>query len=159
MMHRALNQLPRLRPGSGMRRRSACAGSLVHYEGDLHDHPELGDLVVLHHGLELLDPDGRDVADRAGCALDRLADRVLVALRGLARQFDELRNGHGCLLSSFGLSMVRPERLRRNAPHGRTGMWQDELLSVTVPSTWMRRSKAPRAPVSDRPLSVHPGTS
>src|SRR3954468_11017442 len=81
---RAFSQLTPLRPGSGMRRRSACAGPLVEQEPDLHDDPELGDLVVLHHGLELLGPDGRDVADRAGSALDRFSDRVLIALRGLA---------------------------------------------------------------------------
>src|SRR4051812_21814242 len=80
VMRRALNQLTRLRPGSGMRRRSACASSLVQHEGDLHDHPELGHSVVLHHGFELLDPDGGNVADRLGRTLDRFLDRVLVAL-------------------------------------------------------------------------------
>src|SRR4051812_31071717 len=34
-------------------------------EGDLHVGPELGHLVVLDHGLELLNPDGADVSDRA----------------------------------------------------------------------------------------------
>src|SRR5215213_11207809 len=62
--------------------------ALIEYERDLHNHAELGDLVVVHHGLELLGPDRADVADRAGCTLHRLADRVLIALRGLARQFD-----------------------------------------------------------------------
>src|SRR3954452_10901590 len=74
-----------------------CARSLVEHESDLHDDPELGDLVVLDYGLELLGPDGLDVADRAGRALDRLADRILVALWGLAGQFDELPNRHECL--------------------------------------------------------------
>src|SRR3954452_21599978 len=63
---------------------SADASTLVEQEGDLHDHPELGHAIVLHHGLELLGPDGLDVADRAGRALDRFPDCVLVALRGLA---------------------------------------------------------------------------
>src|SRR4051794_16613079 len=66
------------------RTRSAYTSTLVEQEPDLHDDPELGDSVVLHHGLELLGPDGLDVADRAGRALDRFPDRILVALRGLA---------------------------------------------------------------------------
>src|SRR5215217_6975234 len=96
------------------RSRSACACALVQQEADLHDDPELGHAVVLHHGLELLGPDGLDVADRAGHALDRFSDRVLVALRGLARQFDELCYRHRCLPPSLGPAMVRPDPLEGN---------------------------------------------
>ena len=40
--------------------------TLVEHKRNLYDHPELGHLVVLHYRLELLGPDGLDVADRAG---------------------------------------------------------------------------------------------
>src|SRR5215203_35491 len=76
---------------------SADAATLVEQEPDLHDHPELGHLVVLDDRLELLGPDGLDVADRAGRALHGFTDRLLVPLRGLAGQFDELCYRHGCL--------------------------------------------------------------
>src|SRR5215212_2441941 len=61
------------------RSRSAFASTLADQERDLHDHLELGHLVVLDHALELLDPHGLDVADRLGCALDRLPDCILEA--------------------------------------------------------------------------------
>src|SRR5215217_4645032 len=73
---------------------SACASALANQEGDLHDHLELGHLIVLDHALELLDPHRLDVADRAGRALDRLPDGVLEALGGPTRQFDEFHNRH-----------------------------------------------------------------
>src|SRR3954462_4892049 len=106
-----------------MRRRSACAGPLVQHEGDLHDHPELGHLVVLHHGLELLGPDGLDVADRAGRALDRLADRLLIALRGLAGQFDELPNRHECLPRSLGRLWSNQTRSKATRLPSRRTLW------------------------------------
>src|SRR4051812_593133 len=81
---------------------SACASTLANQEGDLHDNLELGHLVVLDHALELLDPHGLDVADRAGRALDRLPDRVREALGGPARQFDELHNRHRSLPGWLG---------------------------------------------------------
>jgi len=77
--------------------RSACASTLADQERDLHDHLELGDLIVLDHTLELLDPHRLNVADRLGCALDRLPDRIREALWGSARQFDELHNRHRSL--------------------------------------------------------------
>src|SRR5215217_7968290 len=82
--------------------RSACASALADQERDLYDHLELGHSVVLHHALELLDPHGLDVADRLGCALDRLPDRVLEALGGQTRQFDEFHNRHHSLPTMLG---------------------------------------------------------
>src|SRR5829696_3996436 len=61
-----------------------CARSLADQEGELHNHLELGHLIVLDHALELFDPHRLDVADRAGRALDRLPDGVFEALRGPA---------------------------------------------------------------------------
>src|SRR3954469_7077916 len=117
------------------RTRSAYTSTLVEQEPDLHDHPELGDAVVLHHGLELLGPDRLDIADRAGRALDRFPDRILVALRGLAGQFDELRNGHRCLPPSLSPTMVGPEPLEGNPL---TARYYGELL-------WISQSTAPLA--------------
>src|SRR5690349_16704458 len=73
-------------------RTHVCA--LTDQERELHDDLELGDLVVLHHALELLDPHGLNVADRLGRALNRLPDRVLEAADQprLARRSASLRS-------------------------------------------------------------------
>ena len=63
---------------------STRAFAVLKQERDLHDDLELGHLIVLNDGLELLSPDGADVADCARGALDRLTNGVLEALRGSA---------------------------------------------------------------------------
>src|SRR3954471_22588801 len=90
-----------------------CARSLTDQEGELHDHLELGHLVVLDHGLEFLDPHGLDIADRAGRALDRLPDRILKALRGPAREFDEFHHRHRSLPRMFKPDYGLPRTARR----------------------------------------------
>src|SRR3954449_3307394 len=117
------------------RTRSADTSTLVEQEPDLHDDPELGHSVVLNDRFELLGPDGLDVADRAGRALARFPDRILVALRGLSRQFDKLRNGHRCLPTSLSPTMVGPEPLEGNPL---TARYHEELL-------WISQSTAPLA--------------
>src|SRR3954453_14979996 len=145
------------------RTRSADTSTLVEQEPDLHDDPELGHAVVLHHGLELLGPDRLDIADRAGRALDRFPDRILVALRGLARQFDELRNGHGCLPPSLSPTMVGPEPLEGNPLTARYH-WRATLdIPKHCPACFCSRKwgfflvacgAMPRAPVHGRRRAV-----
>src|SRR5215210_9169690 len=82
--------MPGMRPIRPVPRRfrngppSTCAFAVLKQERDLHDDLELGHLIILDDGLELLGPDGADVADRARGALDRLTNCVLEALRGSA---------------------------------------------------------------------------
>src|SRR6056297_1334012 len=53
---------------------------IIHKEADLHGHPVLGDLVVLHDDLLLLDPGRLDVVDGLARPGDAVVDRVFEAL-------------------------------------------------------------------------------
>src|SRR5215203_7205712 len=117
--HRARHQCAPAFRHSVMEPCSTRAFALLKQERDLHDDLELGHLIVLNDGLELLGPDGADVADRARGALDRLTNGVLEALRGSARQFNEGHDRHDCLrkmLDALGSVQSRSKATRLCPP-------------------------------------------
>ena len=83
-----------------VRHKPVSGASFLEQEGDLHVDPPLGDLAVLHHALDVLDPGAFDVVQRGVGAANAGLDRVLDALGRSGGEFDDLGDGvaHGGLL-------------------------------------------------------------